>query len=186
MANVNLTEYIDSDPEEEYFPTPLRTPAIPAGVRDPDTRPALPPRRQVTVSEDYFQLRPGPPEGRPRSRSPPVLLPISPFHLADDVEQVRLRAFHGITPSKVSRPLDLRSDARQEGRSLSAPIELQVDRMPDSMLQQVNRMPDNMFHQVNRMPYDRMHSQVNRMPEDSILLQDISAKADIKIGRAHV
>ena len=28
MANVNPTAYTDSDPEEEYFPTPLPTPAV--------------------------------------------------------------------------------------------------------------------------------------------------------------
>ena len=146
MANVNPTAYTDSDTEEEHFPTPRLTPAIAAAVPgDLDhSRPALPPRRQVPVSDDYFHLRPCLPEGRPRSRSPPVLLPVSPFHLADDVEQVRLRAFHGITPSKISKPIDTRYEDIQEGRSFSAPIELQVNRMPD----------------------DRMHSQVNRMLDD--------------------
>ena len=112
MANVNPTAYTDSDPEEEeYFPTPLPTPAVVAAVQNMEHLQPVPQQvGQVPVSDDYFHLHPSPPEGRPHSRSPPVLLPVSPLHLADDVELVRRRAFHGIVPSKLPRALDILYD----------------------------------------------------------------------------
>ena len=112
MANVNPTAYTDSDPEEEeYFPTPLPAPAVVAAVQNMEhPQPGSQPVGQVPISDDYFHLHPSPPEGRPHSRSPPVLLPVSPLHLADDVELVRRRAFHGIVPSKLPRALDILYD----------------------------------------------------------------------------
>ena len=138
-----------SDPEEEeYFPTPLPTPAVVAAVQNMEhPLPGSQPVGQVPISDDYFHLHPSPPEGRnrPRSRSPPVLLPVSPLHLADDVELVRRRAFHRIVPSKLPRAKDIL-----------------YNRMPD------DRIPS----QVNRMPEDCMATQVYSQHNDRIAPHD--------------
>ena len=84
MANAS-----DSGSEtEEYFPTPLPTPAVTAALR------GCPVQERQPVPEDTGSLHYSLLEGRAcsRSLSPPHLLPVSPADLAADVEQVCLHA----------------------------------------------------------------------------------------------
>ena len=70
--------------------------------------------RQVHTDDDCGSLHMSLLEGRPGSRSPPVLFPPAPLMsvstkvhtLEDEIEHVRLRAHHGITSAKVSGVVD--------------------------------------------------------------------------------
>ena len=81
---------------EEYFPTPLPTPAVVTSTMEVgEPVPTSQPTRRVLLSEGVVS-----PSGRSRSLSPPILLPVLVQMLTSDVEQVRHQALHGLLLTK--------------------------------------------------------------------------------------
>ena len=146
MANAR-----DSDSEpEEYFPTPLPTPVVVTALQRRSARQLA---TEETGSLHYSFL-----EGRTgtHSPSPPALLPVTPAVLAADVEQVRLRAHHGIVSSKVTRTVGSQTDPYQENRANNSA------RPPENRANDYTRPPENRANEYIVPPTENRATNFNR------------------------